>query len=408
MSLMSKRFFEHSRTPSLDDLSENACHAAWRKYCETHASGEAIDLSVSNATQVGLQGVTPSQTGVMSAVLAAYTASPQGLAETRDAISRYYAEFGTTPSPEKIQLFASTSEAVGALIKLVCQPGDEVITFNPTYPLLDCLCSLESVSLKEVSLQDCAGEWDIDFWSLGQACSEKTRAVIVVSPNNPTGHCLRRAEFDQLTAFCAQKGLLLIVDEVFAGYCVVHATELVSQPAACTAKHGLVVSLSGLSKVCGLPQHKLGWGVFGGEDALVDEAMQRLSFITDSTLSVSGWVQHLAPELLARHNDFSAPCIERLKQNLAEIRKLESDPNTRWTLGPVHGGWSVCLRLPGWAGNDEVFATTLATRGIRVFPGSFFGYRDFNPTLVISLIVEPDTFKRGIWRLAEVLSELLS
>ena len=164
----------------------------------------------------------------------------------------------------------------------------------------------------------------------------------------------------------------------------------------------------GLGAGGGVPRRRRVCGVLGGGDALVDEAMQRLSFITDSTLSVSGWVQHLAPELLARHNDFSAPCIERLKQNLAEIRKLESDPNTRWTLGPVHGGWSVCLRLPGWAGNDEVFATTLATRGIRVFPGSFFGYRDFNPTLVISLIVEPDTFKRGIRRLAEVLSELLS
>ncbi len=401
-------FFQHSRTPSLDDLSENACHAAWEQFCASHAPEEAIDLSVSNATRVGLHGVEPSPDNVMQAVLSAYTASPQGLRITRDAIVHYYSESGVSPAPERIQLFASTSEAVGVLIKLVCQPGDEVITFTPTYPLLDCLCSLESVSLTEVSLQDCAGEWDIDFWALAQTCSEKTRAIIVVSPNNPTGHCLRRAEFDELVAFCATRGLLLIVDEVFAGYCVVNDDELVSQPAACAAKQGLVISLSGLSKVCGLPQHKLGWGVFGGDPELIDEAMQRLSFITDSTLSVSGWVQRIAPELLARHNDFSAPCIERLRQNIDAIRAIERADDTRWTLGPVHGGWSICLRLPNWAGSDEAYAEKLAQIGIRVFPGSFFGYRDSNPTLVISLIVEPERFRIGVTRLAQALTQWLA
>ena len=401
-------FFAHSRTPSLDDLEPNACHEAWTAFCASEERENGIDLSVSNATRVGLPSVVPPTDALQNAIEAAYEASPQGLLPARQAIARYYASFGATPDPANIQLFASTSEAVGALIKLVCQPLDEIITFGPTYPLLDCLCSLESVVLREVFLQDCAGEWALDFWALDQCVNERTRAVIVVSPNNPTGHCMRKQEFDHLVDFCAQRGLLLIVDEVFAGYRLDHDTELVCQPAAYYAQSGLVVSLSGLSKVCGLPQHKLGWGIFGGSPAIVREAMQRLSFITDSTLSVSGWIQRISPVLLEHHDIFSAPCIARLRENMKTLRELAARPETMWTIDPIHGGWSACIHLPAWAGSDEVHACALAQRGIRVFPGSFFGYRASRPTLVLSLIVPPDIFARGTERIAAYLRDVLS
>ena len=402
-------FFAHSRTPSMEDLEPNACHEAWMAFCASDDRENAIDLSVSNATRVGLPSVIPPPESLQTAIEAAYTASPQGLLPARQAIARYYASFGASPDPDNIQLFASTSEAVGALIKLVCQPQDEIITFSPTYPLLDCLCSLESVVLREVFLQDCAGEWAIDFWALEQCVNAHTRAVIVVSPNNPTGHCMRIQEFEHLVDFCARRGLLLIVDEVFAGYRLDHDTELVRQPAAYYAQSGLVVSLSGLSKVCGLPQHKLGWGLFGGAPDIVREAMQRLSFITDSTLSVSGWVQRIAPSLLENHDTFSAPCIARLRENMRILREIAASHETvMWTIDRIHGGWSACIRLPAWAGADEDHACALAHRGVRVFPGSFFGYRPSNPTLVLSLIVPPDVFRKGAERLAAYLESELN
>lgn len=398
---MPMNYFQHSRTPSLDDLEANLCHAAWQSFCQRGERG--YDLSGSNPTKAGLPIIVPSEAQCREAVSAQYEASPQGLRVAREAVSAYY---NREVPAERIQLFASTSEAVGALVKLMCAPGDEVVTCIPTYPLLDCLCSLESVRLLEVPLQDCAGQWAIDFYTLAKTCSEKTRIVIVVSPNNPTGHCIPCAEMAQLVDFCAERGMLLVVDEVFAGYRLNDDPALVKEPSSAAFKHGLVVSLSGLSKVCGLPQHKLGWGVFGGDPQLVEEAMQRLSFITDSTLSVSGWVQRMAPEFLMRHGEFRDTCVARLRANLKILRDISRRDDVQWTVDGVDGGWSVCIRLPGWA-DDEEIAVFLAENGVRVFPGCFFGYRDTQPTLVVSLITPPDVFETGVARMAELLHQYL-
>ena len=188
-----RSYFDHSRTPSLDELESNDVHESWQQYCRS--GKKYYDLSISNPTVVDLPSVSVDMEHLQSAIKASYQASPQGLIVTREAISKYYQdENDVYVDPENIQLFASTSEAVGALMKLFCRPGDEVMTCIPTYPLLDCLTALECVRLIEVPLQDCAGEWCIDFWTLENNCSEKTRAVIVVSPNNPTGHCIQKYE----------------------------------------------------------------------------------------------------------------------------------------------------------------------------------------------------------------------
>ncbi len=395
-------FFQHSRTPTLDDLEPNACHAAWAAFCQRGERG--YDLSGSNPTKAGLPVMIPSDDGMAMAMSALYEASPQGLLTARQAVSNYYEG---RVSPEKIQLFASTSEAVGALVKLFCAPGDEVVTCIPTYPLLDCLCSLESVHLLEVPLQDCAGQWAVDFWALEKTCTEKTRILIVVSPNNPTGHCIPTEELRKLVDFCAERGMLLVIDEVFASYRLDDNPTLVREPASVLFEKGISVSLSGLSKVCGLPQHKLGWGVFGGDPALVEEAMQRISFITDSTLSVSGWVQRIAPELLARRGEFHDECMKRMRQNLAILNAAAKKDDVQWTVDHVDGGWSACVRLPGWA-DDEEISVKLAENGVRVFPGLFFGYRENQPTLVVSLITPEDIFKAGIERMAELLHAFLN
>lgn len=397
-------YFAHSRTPDLNDLSPNACYEAWQMYAAHRSDG--IDLSVSNPTVVGLRQTTCDASDVADAISAHYSASAQGLESARNAVSAYY---DGRARPENIRLFASTSEAIGALIKLLCAPGDNVVTCVPTYPLLDCLTSLEGVGLLETSLQDCAGEWMIDFWALERVCNASTRAIIVVSPNNPTGHCIRCDEMQKLVEFCSNRSMALIVDEVFGGYRFCDNSDLMPEGAATyfgAPGQGLVVSLSGLSKVCGLPQHKLGWGVFGGDPAVVDEALQRMSFITDSTLSVSGWVQRIAPRLLSRREIFSRACMARCRENLAIVARESQKDGVKWRADRVMGGWSVCLRLPGWC-DDEQIAEQIARAGVRVFPGSFFGYRDKQPALVLSLIVAPETMALGMARVARVLDACL-
>ena len=339
-----------------------------------------------------------------AAISAPYEASPQGLIETRKAIAQIYPN---KVDPDHIQLFASTSEAVGAIVKLFCTPGDEIITCTPTYPLLDCLCSLECVRLLEVPLQDCAGQWAIDFWTLEKTCTEKTRIIIVVSPNNPTGHCIPSEEMAQLSHFCAQRGIALVIDEVFASYRLNDSPHLTQEPAASFYHEGLLISLSGLSKVCGQPQHKLGWAVFGGNEELIQEAMQRMLFITDSTLSVSGWVQRIAPYYLQNRQIFREACLKRMQDNYNFLKNYVQMHDIQWRVDQVDGGWSACIRLPGWT-NDEEIAVQCANNGVRVFPGTFFGYRENQPTLVVSLITPCDVFQSGIEKLSELLMIFLN
>ena len=398
-------FFKDSRTPSLDDLGANDVHEAWTHYCASH--DDACDLSGSNPTAVGLPSIDLPDETLAAAIRTPYRASAQGLALTREAIANYYADANAHVNPENIQLYASTSEAIGAILKLLCLPGDEVITCTPTYPLLDCPTALECVQLIEIPLQDCAREWSIDFYTLEKTCSPKTRALIVVSPNNPTGHKIRCDEMAHLVEFCAKRDVALIVDEVFGSYCFDSNDEQMPEAAAAyfnKPNNGLVISLSGLSKVCGLPQHKLGWALFGGAPDIVAEAMQRMSFITDSTLSVSGWVQRIAPDLLKQRAKFREPCMERMRQNLALLHQFEKKDDTQWYVDHVDGGWSACLRLPARL-RDEPLAARLSASGVRVFPGAFFGYRETQPTLVVSLITPTPVLNAGMTRLCALLQE---
>lgn len=397
-------FFEHSRTPSLEAFESNPFYEAWLNFKSRGLPG--FDLSVSNPTQTTLPSIRIADDVSRDAIHAPYEASPQGLATARNAIA---AMTENAADPECIQLYASTSEAVGAIIKLLCAPGDEIVTCSPTYPLLDCLASLESVTLKEVALQDCAGRWAIDFYQLERAVHSKTRAIIIVSPNNPTGHIILRDEMETLVRFCAARDIAIIVDEVFAAYRINPDSSLMPQNVATyfnARGDGLVISLSGLSKVCGLPQHKLGWGIFGGDPQIVREAMQRMSFITDSTLSVSGWVQRIAPYLLQKKMDFEAPCLQRIQQNLDILKKSAADVSSQWRVDPIDGGWSACIRLPNRA-NDIDIATQLASNGIRIFPGTFFGYETWQPTLVASLITDPVILCEGIAKMAKLLNDML-
>lgn len=336
----------------------------------------------------------PPTEAFVRAACAPYRAQSQGLRSAREAIARVY-----QPSldPDNLQLFASTSEAFGALIKLVCAPGDVVICFSPSYPLFDCLCALEGVELLQLPLQDCADEWAIDFWALEQVPLDRVCAVIAVSPNNPTGHCLRFDEARKLADFCAERELLLIVDEVFAAYRFKADAALAPEALATHFDRGLIVSLSGFSKLCGLPQHKLAWGIFGGDPALVAEALERMQFIADAGLSVSTWIQHLADDFISRRHDFIVPCLERCRRNLDALRHLASG-DTRLRVPRIDAGWSAVVRLPSGF-SDEATAIELADKGVRCMPGSFFGFEPRQGSLVLSLIVDEVLFAQGIARI---------
>lgn len=389
--------FEYSRSPALIDLAPNAWSEAWE---ERLGCGDQVwDLGVSNPTSVGLPRVELSGSELCEAFGGMYAPISEGMDVARQSIARYYG--GKIPA-ERICVFSSTSEAFCAIFKLLCAPGDEIISFYPGYPLLDCLCQLEAIQLRKVALQDSAGLWEVDFFSLDEAIGPRCRGIVVVNPNNPTGHCMSRAEQSRLIDLCATRGIALIVDEVFSDYIYSPAQDLAGGGAAAMAKRGLVFSLSGLSKVCGTPQHKLAWCGVGGSPELCDEAVQRLHYIADATLSTSTWVQSAAPLLLARREAFIVPCMQRLAKNLAYLQS-QCDGSCMG-LEPVQAGWFAPIRVYG-VDDDEWCAVDLAKRGVRVFAGSFFSYHSYRAVLVLSLLCQPESFVCGIEELRAYLKQ---
>ena len=404
--------FQHSRTPSPSDLADNAWTKAW-KVAKSNLP-EIFDLTTSNPTVVGLPAIQPAEDDLRKALNAHYSPVPQGMQTTRDAIAQYYMEvmhdcaaFKNCPMYDQkmlaahLQLFASTSEAYGALFKLLCAPGDDVILFSPSYPLLSCLCLLDAIRTNFISFQDSAGEWEIDFYELEKAITPKTRAVVIVSPNNPTGHCISFDEMSMLEHFCASKNIALIVDEVFADFIIRPKDQSLRQPAAALAKEGLVFSLNGLSKVCGLPQHKLSWVLCGGNAERVTEALDRLSFIADATLSASTWVQLLTPGFIAQRFVFQNAIMNRILENIEFLKDFAKDKPI--SLDLPEAGWCICVHPGGLTDNDENTAQKLAEAGIHIFPGTFFDFPDYKNTFVISTILRPEILRAGMDRLASLI-----
>ncbi|MFA5624357.1 MAG: pyridoxal phosphate-dependent aminotransferase [Bradymonadales bacterium] len=381
-------YFTHSRTPAIEELQDNAWTRAW----EDSVSRRSVvfDLTASNPTTLGLPSIALNDEILREAAQLPYRPDSLGQMRAREAVSAYYND---AIAAKRICLFASTSEAFAAIFKLLCAPGDELMTFFPGYPLLDCICRLEALNLRKLPLEDSAGRWEIDFYSLKRAITPKTRAIIVVSPNNPTGQCISFSEFENLIRFCAEQKLALVVDEVYADYMLEAGLGLLGRGAAALAQEGLVFSLSGLSKVCGLPQHKLAWCAVGGSPALCDEAMERISYIADTNLSASTWVQELTPYFLSKRSVFRDACMRRIRANYEYLRSRCD--GLRWRPDPIDGAWFAPIRIFG-SDDDVSLSIYLAKKGIRVFAGSFFSYHAYRPSLVLSLLCRQDTFVRGV------------
>jgi alanine-synthesizing transaminase len=356
-------------------------------------SGKPIlDLTASNPTECGFAYETRQiLRSLASPESLTYEPVPFGLLSARQQVAHYYAAKGIAVAPERILLATSTSEAYSYLFRLLCDPGDEVLVPRPSYPLFDLLADVQDVQLRPYNLFYDHG-WHLDLHSLEQQLTSRTRAVMVVSPNNPTGSYLGGGSADALEEFCAAHDLAIVADEVFHDY----PLEAVRRKSWAMRQKALTFTLSGLSKVAGLPQLKLAWTVIAGPEQLAQQAEKRLEIIADTYLSVNAPIQHALSELLAHAPALQQQIIARCRENLESLRNAVR--GTACSLLQVEAGWYAVLRIPLTQTDEEFAVHLLQEDGVLVHPGHFFHFtRD--GYIVVSLLTRTETFQTGIARL---------
>jgi alanine-synthesizing transaminase len=356
--------------------------------------GESIiDLTESNPTRVGIDySSVPAALSYPDILL--YEPNPKGLIGARRAVVEYYRARSIEVDEERIFLTASTSEAYTFLFKLLCEPGESVLVPVPSYPLFEHLVRVESVIPLSYPLYF-DGAWHIDFPALRTAIETGTRAIVVVSPNNPTGSTLKKRELTQLIEICDEYGLALICDEVFADFLCGDDGERVKSVAG--TDEILTFALNGLSKIAGLPQMKLGWVAVNGPPELMAEAIARLEFITDLFLSVGTPVQRALPRLLDLSSSLQGQLRERLRENRLWLEAQLSGQNVCRLL-PSEGGWYSIIQVPRVKSEEEMVLDLLERDNLIVHPGYFFDFAS-EGWLIMSLINRPEVFQEGIERL---------
>ena len=379
-----------SRVP--ENLEPNRLTGAVR--CVRAAGTALIDLTVSNPTTAGIQYPASVLDSLADPAALRYEPSPLGLPEARAAVARDYVRHGINVAPERVVLTASTSDAYSVLFKLLCAPaGDAVMVPVPSYPLFDHLTRLDGVLSIPYRLEY-HGRWAIDFETLDQEWTDAVRAVLAVSPNNPTGSMLTGAELAALAERCAARDAALIIDEVFADYPL--SSRAPSRPDRFVC---LTLRLGGLSKSAGLPQVKLGWILVDGPEALARGALDRLELICDTYLSVSTPVQLVAPSLIAAGAAVRAGILDRIRDNDHELRTLAAAYPSIHVL-PCEAGWSAVLRVPSTRTEEDLVIELLERDGVLVHPGFFFDFAH-ESFLVVSLLPERPAFVEGVRRVLE-------
>jgi alanine-synthesizing transaminase len=354
-----------------------------------------LDLTESNPTHAGLEYMPEIVAALADPRMLAYEPAPAGSPAAREAVSAYYAARGQTVAPAHMLLTASTSEAYCYLFKLLTDPGDEVLAPSPSYPLFEFLAGMESVTVRPYPLEY-HGAWRIDLAAVEAAVTPRTRAIVLVNPNNPTGSYVKRGELRALTSLCAARGMALISDEVFADYELTEDAERVTTLAG--VEECLAFSMSGLSKVAGLPQMKLGWIVAAGPEALRREALEKLEWIADTYLSVSTPVQCAAGALLAAGAGVQRQIRERTVANLAFARRALA--GSAANILAVEGGWYITLQVPRIRSEEEWTLRLLEEDGVLVQPGFFYDFAS-EAYLVVSLLTEAGIFREGMARIVE-------
>jgi aspartate/methionine/tyrosine aminotransferase len=359
------------------------------------AGGPVLDLTETNPTRVGLPLPPDLLRSLTAPGAERYEPTPFGLLAAREAVAADFGRRGVPVDPDRLVLTASTSEAYAFLLKLLCDPGDEILVPRPGYPLFEYLASLESVQARGYLLEH-DGAWRLDVAALRSAVSLRTRAVVVVSPGNPTGAYLKREELEALEDLAEEHGLALISDEVFADFPFSEDARRV--PSAARDGSVLAFTLGGLSKSAGLPQLKLAWLAVTGPADRRREALERLEVVADTYLSVSTPIQVAVPDILARREELQEPLRKRLRDNLGTLRAALG-PGSPATLLEPEGGWSAILRVPATVPEGERVARLLQESGVLVHPGYFFDFPD-EAYLVLSLLPPPSTLEEGVTRLA--------
>lgn len=384
------------------NLSRNQYTDALEKF---RAGGRPIlDLTASNPTNIGLRYELERLRNALSDPRGlAYEPIAKGLPAARSAVADYYADKGIDVALEHLFLTVSTSEAYAYCFRLLCNPGDEVLVPQPSYPLFEFLADLQDVKLKPYELIYDHG-WQVDFHSLECAISDTTRAVLVVHPNNPTGSFLKRQEKDLLSRICAEHELAIIADEVFLDYRL-HSTGVDeagggvnSSPASfADNRKALTFTLSGLSKISCLPQMKVAWIAVSGPERLASDALARLEVIADTYLSMNAPMQWALPELLATRFGIQQQLLERVAANLAQLDSDLANQNLCSRFA-VEGGWYAILRVPAVRSDEQLAIELLQRQGVLVQPGHFYDFAG-DGYLVISLITPPEVFAEGLRRL---------
>lgn len=362
---------------------------------ELRAAGmEVLDLTVSNPTQVGL---AYDDEAIMQALIRPealeYDPQPRGLPGARQAVASYYREQHEAfdMDAESVILTTSTSEGYSYVFRLLCNPDDEILVPKPSYPLFEFLAGLENVKLVPYPLIYDHG-WQMDFPSLYKAVTHRTRAVVVVHPNNPTGSYVSAVEQTELNAFCREYNLSLIVDEVFLDY----AHDGVARQTFATNRDVLTFTLSGLSKISGLPQMKMSWVVASGPEDKVQGALARLEVIADTYLSMNAPIQWAAPALLEQRKSIQPLLLDRLRTNLEELDR-ELARQKACTRLDAEGGWCAVLRVPATQSDEDLAIDLLRKVAVLVHPGHFYDFAS-DGYLVVSLITPPEEFREGVRR----------
>jgi alanine-synthesizing transaminase len=377
-------------------LTKNAYTEALERF---RVSGRnLLDLTASNPTEVGLQYESERLLKALASPRALeYEPAPQGLLPARKAVAGYYAEKGIEVSPEQIFLTVSTSEAYTYAFRLLCDPGDEVLVPQPSYPLFEFLADLQDVKLVPYELIYDHG-WQIDFHSLECAITSKTKAVLVVHPNNPTGSYVKREEKRLLDRICDERGIAVIADEVFLDYSLGGHDQV-----SFAGSHGaLTFTLSGLSKISALPQMKSAWTVLSGPDSLAQEASARLEVIADTYLSPNAPVQWALPEMLASREGIQRQLKARVTGNLALLDEALARQSMCQRL-VIEGGWYATVRVPVTRSDEELAIQMLEQQSVLVQPGHFYDFAS-DGYLVISLITPSHVFAEGVSRVFGFLS----
>ncbi len=363
------------------------------------SGAEIFDLTISNPTRAGLR--FDDQKILQALALPQgmdYDPQPKGLRSARQAVADYYKnQHGIHLDPERLILTASTSEGYSFVFRLLCNPGDELLVPKPSYPLFEFLADLQDVKLVPYPLIYDHG-WQMDFPSLQNAITKRTRGVVVVHPNNPTGSYVHAHERESLNNFCREHKLALIADEVFLDY----AHNQSPQQSFAANEDALTFTMSGVSKISALPQMKVAWVATSGPPAEVYAALARLEIIADTYLSMNAPIQWALPTLLAERNGIQRQLLDRVLGNLSELDRQLAAQKTCQRLN-VEAGWYAVLRVPVTQTDEELAVDLLRRKSVLLHPGHFYDFPS-DGYLVVSLIGKKADFAQATQRVLELVN----